>query len=241
MLVSHIYLYNELKGKGFDLLDNLKKTPLLKGEISYLSLFIFSLILLFISLLIYFILNPLYLIFAFVNLFMGITYVHPKILLKDKPIFSIIFLFILNFNDFLIGWMLFSKITLVSILISLYFGLLGASGQIVHEVKDYEADKISGIRTNSVRFGKSRLFFIGIIVYSISIIFFTFISLKYLKKPFYTPLFITYPLYLYDSIKVVRSDFNREMLHKFVFNYRIMYFFIGVFIFLIKIRSICFT
>lgn len=234
LLVSHIYLYNELKGKGFDLLDSFKKTPLLKGELSNLSLFIFSIILLSISIIIYYFLNPLFLIFAFVNLFMGITYVHPKILLKNKPIFSILFLFIFNFNDFLIGWLLFSKISLLGILLSIYFGLLGSTGQIVHEVKDYDADKIAGIMTNAVRFGGKKLFFVGIIIYSISVIFFIFVSYKYLKIPYFLPLVISYPFYLYLFLYTLRENLKRDILHKFVFYYRIMYVFIGIVIFIIK-------
>ncbi len=172
---------------------------------------------------------------------MGITYVHPKILLKDKPFFSIIFLFIANFNDFLIGWMLFSKITIDCILICVYFGLLGATGQIVHEVKDYEADKISGIRTNAVRFGKQRLFLTGIIIYSASTLFFTYISLEYLKKPYFIPQLLTYPFYLYFFLNVMKKGFDRRELHKFVFIYRIIYIIIGATIFLMKTVSICFT
>lgn len=241
MLISHIYLYNELKGKGFDFLDSFKKTPLLKGDVSYFSLFIFSLIILFSSIIIYFFLNPFFLIFAFINLLMGILYVHPKILLKDKPIFSIIFLFIANFNDFLIGWLLFKKITFEGILISIYFGILGAKGQIIHEVKDFEADKISGIRTNAVRFGKKRLFFSGIIIYSISTLFFVFISLRYFKEPYFIPQLLSYPFYLYFFINVIKRGFDRAELHKFVFCYRIIYILIGATIFLIKTISICFT
>jgi len=234
-LVSHIYLYNDLKGKGFDLLDTLKKTPLLKGEVSYFSLFLFSLLLLFYSIIVYYFLNPIFLIFLFIDIIMGITYVHPKVLLKNRPFFSIIFLFISNFNDFLIGWLLFGKINITGILLSVYFGLLGAAGQMFHEVKDYEADKISGIRTNAVRFGQKNIFFLGLITYSLSVLFFIYISLIFLKKPYFIPHILTYPFYISYIINNLKTDFNRNNFQRFVVFYRFMYIFIGIVIFIIKI------
>ncbi|MES2963861.1 MAG: UbiA family prenyltransferase [Bdellovibrionota bacterium] len=51
----------------------------------------------------------------------------------------------------------FAPPTLSTLAVSIYFGLLFASGHLMHEVKDHESDAAAGIRTNAVVFGTARL------------------------------------------------------------------------------------
>lgn len=230
LLWAHGYAFNEWGGYGFDKLDASKaKTPLLAGHVSSNEFLILSISFAAISVLLYAMLDMKFLIIVFFDIIMGILYVHPKILLKNVPIASFVILFIVSVNDFLLGWLVFSPSITQGLLIGIYFGLLGITGQHFHEAGDYDSDKKANIRTNAVRFGKKNIFIIGFIFYTLSCIYFILLSLlQIIPQYLYIVLLITYPIYFVIFYKCLKSSMGFSDIHCFVKRYRQLYGFIGL-------------
>ena len=230
LLWAHGYAFNEWGGYAFDKLDGSKaKTPLLAGHVSHRELLILSIVFAGISVVLYATLDMKFLIIIFFDIIMGILYVHPKILLKNVPIASFVILFIVSVNDFLLGWLVFSPDISQGLLIGMYFGLLGITGQHFHEAGDCDSDKRANIRTNAVRFGKKNIFIIGFIFYTLSCIYFIFLSLtKIIPQYLYIVLLITYPIYFVIFYKCLKSSMGSSDVRCFVKRYRQLYGFIGL-------------
>ncbi len=230
LLWAHGYAFNEWGGYSFDKLDASKaKTPLLAGYVSSNEFLILSITFAAISVVLYAMLDMKFLIIVFFDIIMGILYVHPKILLKNLPIASFVILFIVSVNDFLLGWIVFSPSITQGLLIGIYFGLLGITGQHFHEAGDCDSDKKANIRTNAVRFGKKNIFIIGFIFYTLSCIYFILLSLlQIIPRYLYSVLLITYPIYSVIFYKCLRSSMGSSDIHCFVKRYRQLYGFIGL-------------
>ena len=230
LLWAHGYAFNEWGGYGFDKLDGSKaKTPLLAGHVSHREFLILSIVFAGISVVLYAMLDMKFLIIIFFDIIMGILYVHPKILLKNVPIASFVILFIVSVNDFLLGWLVFSPSISQGLLIGMYFGLLGITGQHFHEAGDCDSDKRANIRTNAVRFGKKNIFIIGFIFYTLSCIYFIFLSLtKIIPQYLYIVLLITYPIYFVIFYKCLKAGMGSSDVRCFVKKYRQLYGFIGL-------------
>lgn len=230
LLWAHGYAFNEWGGYGFDKLDGSKaKTPLLAGHVSHREFLILSIAFAGISVVLYAMLDMKFLIIIFFDIIMGILYVHPKILLKNVPIASFVILFIVSVNDFLLGWLVFSPSISKGLLIGMYFGLLGITGQHFHETGDCDSDERANIRTNAVRFGKKNIFIIGFIFYTLSCIYFIFLSLtKIIPQYLYIVLLITYPIYFVLFYKCLKVGMGSSDVRCFVKRYRQLYGFIGL-------------
>lgn len=230
LLWTHGYAFNEWGGYGFDKLDASKaKTPLLTGHVSSNEFLILSITFAAISVVLYAMLDMKFLIIVFFDIIMGILYVHPKILLKNVPIASFVILFIVSVNDFLLGWLVFSPSITQGLLIGIYFGLLGITGQHFHEAGDCDSDEKANIRTNAVRFGKKNIFIIGFIFYTLSCIYFILLSLlEIVPRYLYIVLLITYPIYFVIFYKCLKSNMPSSDIHCFVKRYRQLYGFIGL-------------
>ncbi len=59
---------------------------------------------------------------------------------------------------FMLGYTAFHALDASGVAISLFFGLVFAGGHLNHEVRDYEGDRLNGIRTSAVVFGRDRTF-----------------------------------------------------------------------------------
>lgn len=60
--------------------------------------------------------------------------------------------------QFLLGYTLFHSLDGLGMLLGLFFGLVFAAGHLTQEVRDYEGDRLNGIRTIAVVFGCRRAF-----------------------------------------------------------------------------------
>lgn len=225
----HIYAFNEWGGCLYDKHDSAKAyTPLLAGKITPREMFLLALVCVFVSSVLYALLDTRLLIIVFVNSVMGVLYVHPKILLKNVPCVSCTMLFLVSVGDFLLGWLVFSPHISQGILIGFYFGILGIVGQSYHEAGDYDSDKRAGVHTNAVRFGKKRIFIIGFAFYTISCLYLCLLVRQH-SIPDYLciPVLVTYPLYALLIAICLRAQLQSLAIHRFVVRYRILYGVIG--------------
>lgn len=76
---------------------------------------------------------------------------------KGRPIVGTLVHLFGQVLQFHLGILAFTNASPLTFAISLYLGLLFASGHLMHEVMDHESDAKAGIRTNSVVFGKENV------------------------------------------------------------------------------------
>jgi 4-hydroxybenzoate polyprenyltransferase len=73
---------------------------------------------------------------------------------KSRPIWGTAIHFLSQIVQFHLGIIVFSQVTWSSFLVSIYFAIIFACGHLMHELKDFEADRAAGIRTNVVAYGQ---------------------------------------------------------------------------------------
>lgn len=76
---------------------------------------------------------------------------------KGRPILGTVVHLLGQMLQFHLCILAFARPTVSTLAVSAYFGLLFASGHLMHEVKDHESDAAAGIRTNAVVFGPNRV------------------------------------------------------------------------------------
>lgn len=85
---------------------------------------------------------------------------------KNTPVLASVNHLIGGALHFLLGYTLFHPIDVRGVVISLFFGLVFAGGHLNQEVRDYEGDCLSGIRTSAVVFGCKRTFVVSVLIFS---------------------------------------------------------------------------
>jgi 4-hydroxybenzoate polyprenyltransferase len=228
---AHGYTFNEWGGYAGDVHDPFKtQRPLLTHELSRREILVFSIILACIGVALYCLLNPMLLPIVFLSLCIGVLYNHPRITLKKVRFASFFVLFIISIDDTLLGWLLFSHLVYQGVLIGLFFGVLGCAGICYHETGDYESDRIAGIQTNAVRFGKRKLFYLGFVFYTVACLYFiTLTVFSIVPGMLYLGFLITYPGYAYLVYQCIRGGLEASAVHRFITRYRILYGMIGLY------------
>jgi 4-hydroxybenzoate polyprenyltransferase len=85
---------------------------------------------------------------------------------KSTPIVASINHLLGGALHFLLGYTLFRPLDASGLMISLFFGLVFAGGHLNQEVRDYEGDLLSGIRTSAVVFGCRRAFLASLVLFT---------------------------------------------------------------------------
>ncbi len=174
-LSSAIYSFNALSGIRED-----EKNERLKKDLgSEKKIFFISTLLLFIFLfIVFFFLIDLKLVFlSTLSFFIWFLYSFPGKGLKYKPVLGTMVHFAGQIIHFHMGYIIIENFSLESLLISIYFAILFASGHINHELIDYESDKQMKINTGAVYFGKkiweklSFFMFLAATIYMVILIF----------------------------------------------------------------------
>ena len=112
--------------------------------------------------------------------------------------------------------------------IALYFALTFAAGHLNQEVRDYDGDLLNGIRTNAVRFGKTRAFWAGFAGFTAAYAWLGLLALRGLVPPVLGALLLLYPLHLGWTVATVRAGLGFDAVSRFQARYRILYGIIGL-------------
>lgn len=84
-------------------------------------------------------------------------YSHPDVLAKGRPVYGSLIHFCGGILQVLLGWVVVAQITPTAVALSVFFAGVFTAGHMNHEVKDHDADKAMGLRTNAVAFGPRRM------------------------------------------------------------------------------------
>jgi len=222
LLVAHVFTLNDWA----DIAHGLKAPDPL---VSSLRLFWFSIFLLIASLLVFALISERVVVLGAIVAWLGFFYSHPKLNFKGTPIASSIPHLVGGIFHFLLGYAVFTEIDRRGVFIALFFALTFAAGHLNHEVRDFELDQKNNARTNAVAFGKKKAFIAGLILFTCAYLCLFLLGWFWLvPRPLMIIAAILYPLHLFWSLRVLRSQFRPEMVDRFQTQYRSLYALIGI-------------
>ena len=222
LLVAHVFTLNDWA----DIAHGLKAPDPL---VSSLRLFWFSTFLLIASLLVFGLINERVVVLGAIVAILGFLYSHPKLNFKGTPIASSVPHLVGGIFHFLLGYAVFAAVDRRGFFVALFFALTFAAGHLNHEVRDFELDQKNNARTNAVAFGKQKTFIAGLILFTCAYLCLFLLGLFWLvPRPLMFVAAILYPLHLFWSLRVLRSQFQLEIVDRFQTQYRSLYALIGI-------------
>ncbi|HWU52745.1 MAG TPA: UbiA family prenyltransferase [Tahibacter sp.] len=158
-LTAHIFIFNDWAGYDSDLRDPLRAPQVFSRQgISRREVAGFAIALLALAGLAFALVGSAALGFGTAIAALGFLYSGSPVLGKSTPVASSLNHLLGGTLHFLLGYTLFHALDAHGIGIGLFFGLVFAAGHLNQEVRDYEGDRVNGIRTNAVAFGPRRAF-----------------------------------------------------------------------------------
>jgi 4-hydroxybenzoate polyprenyltransferase len=162
---------------------------------------------------------------AFAAILLGLAYSVPIGTLRGKsiPIFSSFLHFGGTLLSFLLGALTFAPDDWRGLLIAAHPAILLTAGHLVQEVEDFEEDRLSGCRTNPVRFGRTPVFIVGAVLFGLS-----FWLLYWLTDSGFFPPFVKYTaalylLYLALAAQAYRAGLTRASTRRLRDRYRVLF------------------
>jgi 4-hydroxybenzoate polyprenyltransferase len=229
LLVAHIFSLNDWAGAAADGNDRRKQaqTFLARG-VTPGAVLALSLGLLAVSLSLFALLRGQTLLLAIAIAVLGALYSHPAFDAKGSPVLSSVPHLAGGTLHFLLGYSLFAAIDGRSLQIALYFALTFTAGHLNQEVRDHDGDLLNGIRTNAVRFGRSRAFWAGFAGFTAAYALLGWLAFRGLVPPVLGALLVLYPLHLYWTVTTWRAGLDFDMVSRFQARYRALYGVIGL-------------
>lgn len=229
LLVAHIFSFNDWAGITLDSNDPNKSADVFVTRgISRRDVAVLSVGLLVASLLLFALLRRQTLVLGIVIAGLSALYSHPALNAKGIPLVSSLPHLIGGLLHFLLGYSLFGDIDRRGIFIGLFFALTFTAGHLNQEVRDYDGDRLNGIRTNAVAFGKMPAFAMGFLLFTLA-----YVDLFALASAGMVPLSLAvlpsvlYPAHVAWSIAALRAGLSFTTVNRFQNRYRLLYAVIG--------------
>lgn len=228
-LVAHVFVMNDWAGIEGDLLDpNRAALTFASKGVTRTAVGYLAAALLGITLLLFALLGLLPLALAIAILGLSTLYSAPAVHMKGRPILGTGLHLVGGTLHFLLGYATFSAVDLHSVGIGCFFGLIFAAGHVMHETRGYEGDRLNGIRTNAVAFGKVKSFIAGLVLFTVAYALLVALALFDLLPRLLLLVVALYPVHLYASVQAARSGLSFEGLLRYQKCYRILYVLIGI-------------
>jgi 4-hydroxybenzoate polyprenyltransferase len=230
LLVAHVFSFNDWAGIALDANDPNKSADVFVTRgVSRHGLAVLSLALLATSVLLLALLPLQTLVLGIAIAALGALYSHPAFDAKGTPVVSSLPHLIGGALHFLLGYSVLGGIDRRGTLIALFFALTFTAGHLNQEVRDYDGDRLNGIRTNAVVFGKTAAFFAGGVLFT-----FAYADLFFLAYAGIIPAALAvlpsvlYPVHVFWSVTTWRAGLNFASVSRFQNRYRLLYAVIGV-------------
>ena len=230
LLVAHIFTFNDWAGIASDSNDPNKSANVFSTKgITPRGVFLLSAGLLGASLLLFALLPGRTFLVAVAIAALGVFYSHPSINAKGLPLVSSSPHLIGGTLHFLLGYSLFGAVDRRGILIALFFALTFTAGHLNQEVRDYDADRLNGLLTNAVAFGRTAAFVAGFLGFTLA-----YGDLVVLARAGLVPAplgavpLVLYPLHVFWSVRTLRAGLSFENVSRFQNRYRMLYALIGL-------------
>ena len=232
-LVAHIFLTNDWSDTDKDVADpNKADWFLTAGSMSRNDTAGLMIVLLAVSLFLFSQLGAIPLFLAIAIAAASALYSLPKLHWKGKPILSSVLHLVGGALHFLLGYSVASVIDGRAVATASFFGLTFAAGHLTQELRDYQGDARSEVRTNAVIFGQRRTFVASLVLFTLAHGLLCFLALRgILPRPLAT-LVVLYPLHLYWSLTTLADGLNYASICRLQARYRFIYAIIGLAMFL---------
>jgi 4-hydroxybenzoate polyprenyltransferase len=228
-LVAHVFLINDWSGLRADLADPRKAARVFTAggvraeEVMGLLVFLLALGLLFFARLGS---TPFCLAVAIAVL--SALYSLPVFDWKGKPLLSSAAHLAGGTLHFLLGYSVAHAVDARGVAIGLFFALTFAAGHLTQELRDYDGDAQSGIRTNAVSFGRRRTFLGSLVLFTLAHgLLFALALLGILPRPL-AALIVLYPLHLSWSVRTWSRGLTHANICRLQARYRALYAVIGL-------------
>jgi 4-hydroxybenzoate polyprenyltransferase len=230
LLVAHVFSFNDWAGIALDSNDpNKSAAVFVTRGLDRRHVAALSLGLLVASLLLFALLRRQTLLLGVAIAALGALYSHPTSNAKGIPVVSSLPHVIGGALHFLLGYSLFGAIDGRAILIGLFFALTFTAGHLNQEVRDYDGDRLNGIRTNAVAFGKTAAFAAGGLLFTLAYADLFFLAWAGLVPAALALLpSVLYPLHVVWSITTWRAGLSFANVSRFQNRYRMLYAVIGL-------------
>ena len=228
-LVAHIFLLNDWAGIGADLADPRKAANVFtakgvdRGEIRWLALCSLAL-----ALLLFGRLGPVPLGLALSIAAVSAVYSLPPFNWKGRPVLGSAAHLAGGVLHFLLGYSALGAIDGRGLAVAAFFALTFAAGHLNQELRDYEGDAGSGVRTNAVVFHPRRTFFASVLLFTLAHAWLFCMALRgWLPLPL-AGLIALCPMQLFWSLQALREGLAHESVCRLQARYRAIYAVIGV-------------
>lgn len=230
LLVAHIFSLNDWAGIALDSNDPNKSADVFVTRgVTRRGLAFLSLGLLASSLLLFARLPARTLGLAVAIAALGAFYSHPSFNAKGMPVVSSLPHLVGGVLHFLLGYSVFGGIDRRGTLIALFFALTFTAGHLNQEVRDYDGDRLNGIRTNAVVFGKHAAFAAGFLLFTLAYADLLFLAFSgVVPAPLGLFPIILYPAHVFWSVVTLRAGLSFVSISRFQNRYRALYILIGV-------------
>lgn len=229
LLVTHIFLLNDWSGLVPDLADPNKAAHVftargvgrnemaaLTGGILVLSLVLFAR------------LGTITLGIAIAIAILSALYSLPQFNWKARPILNSATHIAGGILHFLLGYSIGNAIDGRGIATATFFALIFAAGHLMQEVRDYDGDALSDIRTNAVTFGRHRTFAASLSLFTLAHAVLLMLALQTLVPRSLALLVALLPLHLYWSFETLRDGLTYANVCRLQTRYRFLYAVVGV-------------
>jgi 4-hydroxybenzoate polyprenyltransferase len=229
LLVAHIFSLNDWAGIALDSNDpNKSPDVFVTRGISRQGVAVLSLGLLTASLLLFALLRLQTLLLGIAIAALGALYSHPSFNAKGTPVVSSLPHLIGGVLHFLLGYSVFGGIDRRGTLIALFFALTFTAGHLNQEVRDHDGDRLNGIRTNAVAFGKKAAFAAGFLLFTLAYADLFFLACSDIVPARLGVLPIAlYPIHVFWSVTTMRAGLSFANVSRFQNRYRLLYTVIG--------------
>jgi 4-hydroxybenzoate polyprenyltransferase len=228
-LVAHVFVLNDWSGISADLQDPNRTSRVFttksidRTEIGYLWMALLALSLLLLSGL-----GSRTLVIALAIASLSALYSAPASNVKGVPLLSSALHLIGGILHFLLGYSLFSAIDRRGLEIAGFFALTFAAGHLNHEARDHEGDRLNGITTNAVTFGKARSFAAGLALFTIADALLIVLAARGTVPRALVLVAALYPLHLFWSLRALRAGLTFNSIRRLQLCYRGLYAIIGL-------------
>jgi len=160
---------------------------------------------------------------------LGLVYSHPAINAKGRPVLSSVTHLVGGSLHFLLGYSVFSPIGWKAVMISSFFTLVFTAGHATQEVEDFEEDRLNGIRTNAVVFGKTAIFIAAFVGFVLAYGDLAWLSLcGMLPSRLWLMALALFPLHCHWSRKAWRAGLCPADVRRLRNRYRVLFLLIGI-------------
>jgi 4-hydroxybenzoate polyprenyltransferase len=228
-LVAHIFMLNDWSDLTADLGDPNKAARVFTARgVGRVEFFGLAAGLLALSLLLFSGLGPITVYLSAAIALLGALYSLSPFRWKGRPLLNSVAHLVGGALHFLLGYSLGNVIDRRGLFMAAFFGLIFAAGHLTQEIRDYEGDLRSAIRTNAVIFGQRRTFAASVTLFTLAHALMFVLALQGTIPRALVALLALYLIHLRWSSKTLAEGLTYASICRLQARYRTLYAIVGL-------------